>query len=959
MIPQATPNPQHGLSRRRFLQTAAGVITLSVTGLREIPRAHAQRWSPTPGVATQRIDGRTKVTGGKIFARDFNARNLAVHGWPDTQWYAMYLRALTTTRAFEGVDLTLLPADAEPLKVILGSDLAAGQQNPPLSLNRDNIVDEAIMRSRRGPGQAPSQAPSQAPNQGPGKQADPTDLDHPAGMEFDLIVRPGNRPDFLGQATALLLFDTRAAWRKARALMQFEDAKYQNYGPDIGPNPDDPKIFEPQTHYVRYTDSSDPGGGFSYYGSNDADYRKESAEQAIRVANYLNTTPDLIKHDFACDMRAMDPMFMEPESGLIWYDKTLSKLNVLLGTQSPDGDVADIGSMYGEQGSRLKVEHVDLISCFPGGGFGGRDRSPFSLMLALCADFADGNAVKLEYDRFEQFRVGLKRHACETHGSLVVAPDQTIEAITMVLSFDGGGRKNLSPYVASLGALCAGGAYRVPKSDIFANAKHSENVSGGSQRGFGGPQAFFATETAIDEIAAQQGWDPLTFRARNVVSKGDTTVVGGPISQELRLTEMLEIAGNHPLWSERAKLKAQHESDRVAYGTGLAMSLQAYGTSGDGVVAAVMLNKDGTYEVQSDAIDMGNGSATTLGVVIGDILGANASTVEMGGYTLFGQIGLTANRSIGCVPDATWDDPKLTKKGVGSSSACLTGLHQVHAVQQTAHALFANTILPAARALWGEPDLVVQDTSWSNGLLMTEGKESLSLPVIAEFVYGQGLDKGVLGHGYCQEIWVNAMFNTQSGSYRFELDGLATFPSDGGAAKAVPRYATQAMDCSSGRASRYAWAPCVNVIGLTVDRITGEVQIEDVLSVLNAGRIHVEQLVSGQSQGGVAMAIGYSLLEDMPPGIAGPADGRWNLNRYHVPRFHDVPLSSKYQPGTRSQELVIMNETPGDKKQGRGIAEAVMCSVAPAISNALRDAVGVRYLSLPITPAKILKGLYQ
>lgn len=165
------------------------------------------------------------------------------------------------------------------------------------------------------------------------------------------------------------------------------------------------------------------------------------------------------------------------------------------------------------------------------------------------------------------------------------------------------------------------------------------------------------------------------------------------------------------------------------------------------------------------------------------------------------------------------------------------------------------------------------------------------------------------------------------------------------------------MDCQTSRESRYVWAPCVNVVGLTVDQTTGAVEVENILSVLNAGRIHVYDLVSGQSQGGVAMALGWTLHEDMPPGMTGPANGTWNLNRYHVPRYRDVPLETEYAQGGRSQELIIMPETTGDKKQGRGIAEAVMCSIAPAISNALRDATGVRFMSLPITPEKILEGL--
>ena len=53
----------------------------------------------------------------------------------------------------------------------------------------------------------------------------------------------------------------------------------------------------------------------------------------------------------------------------------------------------------------------------------------------------------------------------------------------------------------------------------------------------------------------------------------------------------------------------------------------------------------------------------------------------------------------------------------------------------------------------------------------------------------------------------------------------------------------------------------------------------------------------------------------------------------------------------------MLPESPQDGGAARGIAEAVMCSIAPAISNALRDAVGRRYTSLPITPAKVLEGL--
>jgi len=207
-----------------------------------------------------------------------------------------------------------------------------------------------------------------------------------------------------------------------------------------------------------------------------------------------------------------------------------------------------------------------------------------------------------------------------------------------------------------------------------------------------------------------------------------------------------------------------------------------------------------------------------------------------------------------------------------------------------------------------------------------------------------------------QDTWAEADYTLPTGTVRLQLDSLATYGT-GGTPRQLTRLNTVGPDAHSSRYSRYVWAPCVNVIGLTVDKTNGFVQVKNILSVLNAGRVHVPQLVSGQSQGGVAMATSYTLLEDMPAGMDGPADGSWNLNQYHVAHMKDVPMNTSFDPMAGAQELIVMPETPGDKKAGRGIAEAVMCSVPPAISNALKDAVGVRYASMPITPQKIVDGL--
>ncbi|WP_164719170.1 MULTISPECIES: molybdopterin cofactor-binding domain-containing protein [Bradyrhizobium] len=248
----------------------------------------------------------------------------------------------------------------------------------------------------------------------------------------------------------------------------------------------------------------------------------------------------------------------------------------------------------------------------PGGAFGGRDASPFSLLLALVAPFTDGHPVRLMRDRFDQFRLGLKRPGVKMTGAITVGSDMSLQCVQMAMNFNGGGLKNLSPYVANLAALAIGGAYEVPLASLDAQSMKTQDIPGGSQRGFGGPEAFFAIETALDDIAAVKSWDPFALRRANLAKSTSATVVGGQFNQELRLDELLDRAEAHPLWAQRADIKEEYAGRGESYGTGFAVSAQAYGTEADGVVAAVHLEKNGSITVRTNAVDFGNGSATTL-----------------------------------------------------------------------------------------------------------------------------------------------------------------------------------------------------------------------------------------------------------------------------------------------------------------------------------------------------------
>jgi CO/xanthine dehydrogenase Mo-binding subunit len=97
------------------------------------------------------------------------------------------------------------------------------------------------------------------------------------------------------------------------------------------------------------------------------------------------------------------------------------------------------------------------------------------------------------------------------------------------------------------------------------------------------------------------------------------------------------------------------------------------------------------------------------------------------------------------------------------------------------------------------------------------------------------------------------------------------------------------------------------------------------------------------------MGVGYALLESLPLYEGGPGDGKWNLDRYTITRASDLPMSDL--------EIEVLpplapNDTP------KGIAEVVMIPVVPAILNAIHDATGHRFRSLPVTEAMI-KGVLQ
>jgi len=967
-------------TRRQFLKSVAGAGAVWVV-LRTLPRiakaadAGAPQpadpgWSAGPGKARYRIDGLAKVTGQKIYARDFRVRDMK--GWPDVERCALVLRTPSADKVFERVDLSVLPADAMPRKVVTAEDLA-----------RDGI-----------------QFPS-------------SDLLPQTGGSTTttggLFVASGAVPNFMGQPVAILIFDDYRTFRRAYRVLQFNPAvlRFEASPPGALASPSPPRRaparairlrplrisrrgntadvlrirmhgakavphYMPPTFVTRYAEAGveqfsqvldgwsnpncvpEPLRGLPGDASSGAQCTKadERARQfRTRIDKDLHTRGWQI-FQRVYETQVLDPSFLEPEAGLGWLDRGSATMHLVAGTQSPNDCISDTVAMFAKDTQAgpapvkpALVKTVVLNACYPGGGFGGRDLSTFTTLLALAAAYSDG-PVRLAYDRFEQFQSGLKQLGARMTQTLAVDSDGRFQALVGKYDILAGGLSNYSMWVAQLAGYCAGGSYDIPKVALDAVPEASIGVIAGSMRGFGGPQAFFAMESLVDEIAAALGKDPIELRERNALAKGGYTVTGYQVTQSLQFAEMCRMARETPLWRDREQARRERAARELLYGVGFALANEAYGTSTDGVMAAVEIDEGGAITVTTNAVDMGTGSATSLAISTAGSLGANAQRIEMGDAAVFDALGFRPD-----LPKKAqvWTNPRWTPEISMSSSASLTAFQQVHVVEQASRVLLETGLLPAARKLWklGPTELRAADVSWADGALAAPGRTPLPLRDLAKQVFAEGGVAGTMVHGLHQGRWVVASYDVDKTQVRAPIDGLSTRLARAGKWRVHDREQVDPPLPAATYYGRNRYAPSATLAAVEIDPRTGSVKLAAIESWLEAGRVIQPDMVMGQYYGGVAMGVGYALLEHLPLTTGGAGDGTWNFHRYHLPRARDLPLDRI--------ELHLMKPEPDEPP--RGIAEAVLCPVAAAIANAVASATGRRFRALPITPAKILEGL--
>lgn len=485
--------------------------------------------------------------------------------------------------------------------------------------------------------------------------------------------------------------------------------------------------------------------------------------------------------------------------------------------------------------------------------------------------------VRMTYSREEAFLATGKRHPLTMTYKTGATRDGRLIAADVRILGDTGAYASYGLAVASRAAVHAIGPYEVPNVYIESTLAYTNNPMAGAMRGFGCPQVAFAHESQMDLIAAELGLSPLEIRQRNTLRIGSLTATGQQLSASVGINQCIEAISDPYHDAIARKPAACSTFSRRGVGIGA----MYYGIGNTGVqnpsTAHVELKRDGRAVLYTGAADIGQGSSTVLRQMAAESLGLEYDDVDI----------------------VVADTLRTTNAGATSASrqTYISGNAVLDACSKLRDVLCteAAMMLKADRA----------GLELADGTVRVSGnpEKSVTLQQIAERAHHTGLPM----------------------KWRGFFDPV-TSPLDPETGRGMP-YATYAFAC--------------HVAEVDVDTATGEVTVRRVVAAHDVGRAINPMNVIGQINSGVAMGVGFAIMEEFDPRTTE------SMKDYHIPCAADMP---------RVDCIIVEDPEPTGPFGAKGVGEPALIPTAPAILNAVADALGQRVYDLPANLERVLKA---
>ena len=296
---------------------------------------------------------------------------------------------------------------------------------------------------------------------------------------------------------------------------------------------------------------------------------------------------------------------MEPFCSVAQVDRV--GISVWSSAQHPSQVTRDLARIFD-----VPLAKVRVVVPYVGGGFGSKSFTHIEPLTVALAK-AVGRPVRLELDIAESMTMSRRHNALARVRSGVDEHGQII-AFDIDLAYDGGAYTLLGPYVVAKGAFRGLGGYEFPNYRATSKLVFTNTSPAGSMRSVGGPQAAFALESHLDEIAHDLGVDPLDFRRNHLAARGSEfrrgrTPMDADLHDDLKMLEAIPWEGDR-----------RDADEGGLHGTGVAMGIADPGASPVSS-AVVRLNADGSLTVSVGSTEIGQGVRTVVAQIAAETLG--------------------------------------------------------------------------------------------------------------------------------------------------------------------------------------------------------------------------------------------------------------------------------------------------------------------------------------------------
>jgi len=515
---------------------------------------------------------------------------------------------------------------------------------------------------------------------------------------------------------------------------------------------------------------------------------------------------------------------LEPEVGLAIPED--GGVRVIGSMQSPHHTQAAVAKVLG-----VPQEKVRVIQAVTGGAFGPKsDETPFDVCsTAALAAVKYRRPVFCGLDREDSMVMHTKRHPFVISHKTGVTSDGMLVADESRIIGDTGAYASLGVFVIVRATFHTVGAYEVPSVKADSYLVYTDNTYTGSLRGFGGPQAIFAIESQMEELARRLGIDPLEFRLRNMLVPGKKNATSAVMDASCGLPQCVEkVVASSGYREKAARYRNQTGSIRRGLGIALLMHGNSLGPEGNDY-GAVHINvlSDGSISVGSGLTEYGTGAISGMMQVASSVLGVPLSRFRL-------------------------ERPDTSKhRESGPTVASRVVVIGGNAAKQAAEKLRSRVIPLAAELLKVEQ----KDVAIADGAAFDRRHPSATIQwdaIVAE-AYRRGVS--------------------------LKEDGFFMAP-------AAP------WDQEVGQGTpyvQYTWGALIAEVEVDVE--LGYYKVVGVHAAYDVGKAVNPQGVLGQIYGGTVQGLGYAMMEELlhkDGSVVNP-----NLGDYYIPTSMDIPPEFK------------------------------------------------------------------